>query len=73
MVLVEEWKEWKNHPVTQAWFKEMARMVEERKSNWSNSLYQQDNEYLTKQNNAFVLGEVSVLNSLLNSEGPADE
>jgi hypothetical protein len=64
MVSLEEWTEWKLHPMTQEWFKLLTALREQCKEDWAQSLYVGELEGESLQRNAGALGQVYVLTKL---------
>ncbi len=64
MVSLEEWTEWKKHPMTVEWFKFLNSLKEEIKRDWANSLYVGASADETIQRNASAIGQVDLLSRL---------
>lgn len=64
MILPEEWREWKLHPVTVEWFKFLASEKSKVKEEWANSIFVGDSIDLTIQRNAHALGQIDMLKRL---------
>ena len=62
------WAEWKQHPATSEWFDFMANLKEELKSDWEASRFVGETQEVTIQRNAFALGQVDILNRMLQAE-----
>lgn len=74
-ITLEEWKEWKQHPVTSEFFKAMSNRVEDIKTQWANGHFTAESVEGTKQLNANALGKVDILLDLMETsyEGIVEE
>jgi hypothetical protein len=63
-----EWDEWKLSQTTKEWFDFLKSIREEVKDEWANSLYVGAFDSETLQRNAAALGEVNLIDRLLQAE-----
>jgi hypothetical protein len=67
MTLVE-WEEWKLSQTTKEWFDFLKNLREEIKEDWAQSRYVGEYDSLTCQMNAAALGQVRLIEKLLEAE-----
>jgi hypothetical protein len=64
MVIPQEWAEWKQHRVTEEWFKFLDNLREELKEDWANSSFVGEVDTETLQRNSYHLGQAALLKRL---------
>ena len=63
-MLLEEYKEWLTHPVTEVWFKFLDKTRESIKEEWANSIYTGAGNDETLQRNAAAIGQANLIKLL---------
>lgn len=64
---LEEFQEWKKHPASERFFKFLAKTREGIKEEWANSAFVGAEKEETLQRNAAALGQVRILEDLINA------
>lgn len=64
-ITLDEWKEWKLHPVTHEFFNSVKARIEEKKSDWANGAFTGESLDASMQKNAEAIGAVIALADLL--------
>lgn len=74
-ITLDEWKEWKLHPVTIEFFSSVKARIEDKKDQWANGNFTEETIDGTSQRNAEAIGAVVALSDLLETsyEGVIEE